>query len=145
MSIVSTVALGRVTHEPNEDKPKSLSRPIVLCVDDDHKQLAMRVAVLSAAGYSVVSTTSSSEALRLCATGGVDVLVSDFDMPGLNGAALANAVRDLVPIPIVLYSGHVDLPPHVRETADVFISKGEPPQALLAAVERLLEGTVRRQ
>ena len=145
MSIVNIVARGRVDRERNEDRPKSLLRAVVLCVDDDHKQLAMRVSVLSVAGYSVISTTSSSEAFRLCATGGVDVLVSDFDMPGLNGAALANAVRDVVPIPIVLYSGHIDLPLHVRQCADVFVSKGEPPQALLDAVQTLLESNSRRR
>jgi hypothetical protein len=62
MSIVNIVARGGVDRERNEDRPKSLLRAVVLCVDDDHKQLAMRVSVLSVAGYSVISTTSSSEA-----------------------------------------------------------------------------------
>jgi CheY-like chemotaxis protein len=145
MSIVNNIAFEGLKHEPDRDRSRSLLRAVVLCVDDDPKQLAMRVAVMSAAGYSVVSTTSPSEALRLCATGGVDVLVCDFDMPEMNGAALAAAVRFVVPVLTILYSGHVDLPQHARGSADVFLSKGEPPEALLRTVQRLLEGDTKRR
>ncbi len=59
-------------------------------------------------GFSVVSAGSASEAIALTRTlpGDLDLLVSDVDMPGMNGVALAETLRATSPdLPVILISG----------------------------------------
>jgi two-component system chemotaxis sensor kinase CheA len=59
--------------------------------------------VLKAAGYEVTAVASGHEALAILKTGErFDALVTDIDMPGMDGFALAEAVRG--------ESQHGDLP-----------------------------------
>jgi len=120
-------------------------KPVVLCVDDDRLQLETRVAILKGTGCSVLSTTSPAEALRLCATGGVDIVVSDYDMPDMKGSDLAAAVHLFASIPFILYSGHPDVPQEARESVDVFLSKGESPVVLLTTLQKVLASYADRE
>jgi CheY-like chemotaxis protein len=117
---------------------RSEVKRVVLCVDDDRLQLEMRVAILEAAGYSVLSTTCPVEALRLCATGDIDAVVSDYNMPDIKGSVLATAVHLLDPVPFILCSGNTDVPQKAREIADAFISKADPPVVLLTTLRKVL-------
>jgi two-component system chemotaxis sensor kinase CheA len=66
----------------------------LLLVDDSAFFRNMLVPVLKAAGYAVTAVASAHEALALLKQGRpVDVLVTDIDMPGMDGFALAEAVR----------------------------------------------------
>lgn len=62
----------------------------VLVIDDEVLLLRATVRVLSKA-FDVVPATSSDEALKAC--GDVDLVLSDFSMPGENGVQLARRVR----------------------------------------------------
>jgi two-component system chemotaxis sensor kinase CheA len=54
----------------------------------------MLMPVLKAAGYAVTAVAGAHEALALLKQGrAFDVLVTDIDMPGMDGFALAEAVR----------------------------------------------------
>jgi CheY-like chemotaxis protein len=60
-------------------------------------------------GFAVTTAGSGDEALAILERGpGVDVIVSDIDMPGsINGLALARqVVRERPEIPVILVSGH---------------------------------------
>ena len=67
------------------------------------------VPTLSAAGYDVVAVAGPAEALRLRDRGAVfDAIVSDIEMPGMDGFAFSRAVRDGGPwtgLPLVALSG----------------------------------------
>ncbi|UXH79137.1 hybrid sensor histidine kinase/response regulator [Roseateles amylovorans] len=82
----------------------------VAYVDDDPIVLMMVERLLAKAGFSV-SAFASPEAclLALMATPAMfKVLVTDFNMPNMNGAELAEAVRALSPgLPIVVTTGYV--------------------------------------
>ena len=65
---------------------------------------------LSAAGYAVTEAESGEVALGLlrdAAGGGVDLVLSDLQMPGLHGPALASALREIVgeTTPLLAMSG----------------------------------------
>ena len=78
----------------------------VLLVEDDelfHKAMA---GFLSALGYQVITAVSAEEALEQAESGGIDLLLTDFQLPGMNGVALAHALRERGhDIPVILISG----------------------------------------
>jgi CheY-like chemotaxis protein len=82
----------------------------ILLVDDDGPVRAVTAAMLQDLGYHVRDVASGDEALAVLAQdGGVDVLLTDLVMPGMNGSQLAAAVRAAHPdVSIVFISGYAD-------------------------------------
>jgi DNA-binding NtrC family response regulator len=82
----------------------------VLCVDDDPAMVLMMEMLLQRAGYRV---TVFEEPLAALAAARVDprefdVVVSDFNMPRMNGMELAQALARLAPgLPIIITSGFI--------------------------------------
>jgi two-component system chemotaxis sensor kinase CheA len=80
----------------------------LLFVDDSAFFRNMLTPVLKAAGYQVSSFAAASDALEVLKTGKhVDVVVTDIDMPGMNGFEFAQAVRSdprLASVPIIALS-----------------------------------------
>jgi PAS domain S-box-containing protein len=69
------------------------SRSTVLLVEDDPLVRSVAADVLQDAGYVVVEAGSAEEALTALQTAPVDVLVTDLNLPGMSGAALAEQAR----------------------------------------------------
>jgi two-component system, chemotaxis family, sensor kinase CheA len=70
------------------------ARHRVLLVDDSQFFRNMLAPLLNAAGFSVTSAASADEALTVLRDGTrVDVLITDIDMPGMDGFELTSAVR----------------------------------------------------
>ena len=66
----------------------------VLVVEDSDFFRQLLVPTLSAAGYSVVAAGGAEEALRLRESGlQIDAIISDVEMPDMDGLAFARAVR----------------------------------------------------
>ena len=83
----------------------------VLVVDDQQSICTLVASAMEAEGFSVVTATSGREALHIahaCA-GHLDLLCTDYDMPGMDGAALAQELRvDSPGLPVILMSGSFD-------------------------------------
>jgi two-component system chemotaxis sensor kinase CheA len=76
-----------------EMRQDALTRTL-LFVDDSAFFRNMLVPVLKAAGYDVTAVGAADEALTLVKKGQrFDVIVSDIEMPGMNGFELAEAIR----------------------------------------------------
>src|SRR5512136_352250 len=60
----------------------------ILCVDDNEQALSIRKVMLETRGYRVVACGNGQEAWEVFRKGGVDLVLSDLLMPGLDGAAL---------------------------------------------------------
>jgi CheY-like chemotaxis protein len=72
--------------------------PKILVVDDSPEERALIATLLAEGGYSCIETASSGEeALRRLSRGGVDLLVTDFVMPGLDGLQLAHRALEMDP------------------------------------------------
>ncbi|WP_085835331.1 PP2C family protein-serine/threonine phosphatase [Aquimixticola soesokkakensis] len=67
----------------------------VLVVDDSRAQRRILSSYLSRWGYSVVEAGSGVEALELCRTHEIDLVVSDWMMPGMDGLEFCQEFRDL--------------------------------------------------
>jgi two-component system, OmpR family, response regulator CpxR len=111
----------------------------ILCVDDNEQSLSIRKVMLETRGYRVVTCTSGEEALECFKKGGVDLVLTDLIMPGLDGGKLIDAVKGLSPqTPAILLSGKVRIYDHDTR-ADVFLPKGMyAPAELLERIRLLL-------
>lgn len=111
----------------------------ILCVDDNEQSLSIRKVMLETRGYRVVTCTNSEDALRIFREGGIDLILSDLVMPGLDGAELIARIKKQSPTtPAILFSGTVK--GYERDTvADVFLPKGMySPAELLERIRVLL-------
>lgn len=82
-----------------------MNRVKVLLVDDEHGQLQVRASILRMAGYSVLTSEGPIEALCGRATGELDIVIVDYEMPLMNGGILAKHLKARFPkLHIILYS-----------------------------------------
>jgi CheY-like chemotaxis protein len=116
-------------------KPKKT----ILCVDDNEQALSIRKIMLETRGYRVLACNNSESALEAFRRGGVDLVLTDLIMPGVDGSRLIEEIKALSPqTPAVLISGRVKI--YERDSqADVFLPKGMyEPADLLEKVRLLL-------
>jgi two-component system response regulator CpxR len=111
----------------------------ILCVDDNEQSLSHRKIMLETRGYRVVSFSRGEDALERFRLGGIDLVLTDMAMPGLDGPQLIAAVKSLSPqTPAVLISSKVRIYNHESQ-ADVFLTKGMyAPADLLERIRILL-------
>ena len=113
---------------------------MILCVDDEDNPLVLRTLVLKKAGYEVMTAKSGAEALQLAASRALDMVLSDYLMPGMNGAELARKIKAQQPhLPVILISGVNEIPPEAH-FADGFVSKVEGPDILCNKIAAVLRG-----
>jgi two-component system, OmpR family, response regulator CpxR len=111
----------------------------ILCVDDNEQSLSIRKVLLETRGYRVISCLTGEDALARFRRGGIDLVLTDLIMPGLDGAKLIEAIKLISPrTPAILLSGKVRI--YDRDTqADVFLPKGmHVPAELLERIRLLL-------
>jgi signal transduction histidine kinase len=79
----------------------------ILLVDDEPLVRSATAEMLRDLGHSVVEAGSGSDALAKLQKLDVDILVTDYKMPRMDGAELANRVRELRPtLPLLLITGY---------------------------------------
>lgn len=86
----------------------ALQKSRILFVEDDESQLYIVPKAMQGLGYTVSAFMSGEDAIKeICANPeNIAALVSDFDMPRMNGLDLARAVSKYAPdLPIILISG----------------------------------------
>jgi CheY-like chemotaxis protein len=113
-------------------------KDLILCVDDEENQLAVRKLVLESKGYAVLTAASGHQALGLLAEHQVDLVLSDHLMPGLTGAELARQIKAQKPeLPVILISAVNEIPADAGY-ADLFMSKLDGPMAMCENIAAML-------
>lgn len=130
-------------------RPPLTERKRLLVVDDEAPVLRLVARILATENYEVSTAESGDAAMRLIqnpALGPVDLLVTDLQMPGMNGRELAAQVRKINPKVRVLYvTGFADtLFRGVQELgpAESFIEKPFGAEGLLEATRLLMFGSI---
>jgi two-component system response regulator ChvI len=111
----------------------------VLLVDDDPSTIDAWTTCMETAQCTVLSAFDGNAALAILGETSVDIVISDWMMPGLGGALLCQTMkstRALSHIPFLMISGHPHPPAFVHY--DGYLQKPVDFGALLSAVERLL-------
>lgn len=93
----------------------------VLLVDDDNGVREVTSIMLEDLGLKVLQAASGHEALEILgADTPIDILLTDFAMPGMNGAELAQAVRERLPaLPVIFVTGYAELDAFDLDNAQV--------------------------
>jgi CheY-like chemotaxis protein len=144
-----------IIHRPGEQQGNPLERPPLkvrkrlLVVDDELPVLKLVIRILATDNYEIASANSGVEAARLIEDAdypGVDLLVTDLMMPGMNGRELAAVTRQRFPNARVLYvtgfadtlfKGHQEL-----GDGESFIEKPFGVDGLLEATRLLMFGHI---
>jgi two-component system chemotaxis sensor kinase CheA len=134
---------GAVT-APTTSPPAPAKRRI-LVADDSVTTRTLEKSILEAAGYEVLAAADGAAAWRLLQERGADLLVSDVEMPRMDGLALAEAVRAsprFRDLPIVLVTARAseeDKARGARAGADAYLVKSAFDQKnLLETIAQLL-------
>ena len=110
----------------------------IMLVDDDPMASMLVAAILEDAGHQLVVCATAAEAIeRLLRQDQVELVLSDLNMPDMDGLALLRVLREKGhALPFVLLSGD--------ETVDVSVAGWKPDAVVLkdGALEHMLPGVV---
>lgn len=98
-------------------------RPAILVVDDSAVARAKLKKLFESGGYRVDIATDGLEAMEKLALDFFAVLVTDLEMPNMNGLELIAAVQggmDTEDLPIIAITGHDELQARVHEYQGLF-------------------------
>jgi len=84
---------------------------VILAVDDDDLVLTNTAGMLEELGHTVFRAGSAADALRILNEGAIDLVVTDYAMPGMTGSQLADKIGfDYPQIPVIIITGFAELP-----------------------------------
>lgn len=79
----------------------------ILCVDDEPTHLVVLSQVLAQEGFEVMVARSAEEGLNYCAAHRYDVILTDYQMPSLNGIEFLISLKQFENVPpVVVLTGH---------------------------------------
>jgi PAS domain S-box-containing protein len=115
------------------------SQPTLLCIDDEENGLIVRKWLFETEGYQTLTALDGPSGIDLFQRQPVDAVILDYRMPRMDGAVVAEKLKQLRPgVPIVMLSAEHSVPPQAQPHIDAFVRKGEAPGVLLSTTASLL-------
>lgn len=115
----------------------------ILVVDDEKEVRGMFEKFLTLKGYEVETASNALDALRQCNRKVPDIVVTDFQMPQMDGIALLRELKSVYPeLPVIMMSGMGDMRLGVtalKEQAFDFLPKPVDSNELIAAIKLAYE------
>jgi len=115
----------------------------ILIVEDEADQRDVVEQILSAQGYEVYAVASAELALKELHNLTVDLVYSDWQLPGMDGLDLMQKVRELQPdIAFIIATGHGSIEHAVSAIhagADDYLSKPFNKQTLLFTIQKVAQ------
>ncbi len=82
----------------------------ILCVDDDESNGLVLEATLSRAGHTPIGARNVPEALKVLQRGDIDLIISDYRMPGLTGLEFLQLIREEgIDVPLIMLTGYATI------------------------------------
>jgi DNA-binding response OmpR family regulator len=116
-------------------------RARLLVVDDDEDIRTLLRELLERAGYQVDEAPDGRTALRRMFESPPELVILDVTMPGMDGYATLERIRDLSDVPVIMLTARTQELERVRgltSGADDYVAKPFGRQELLARVQALL-------
>ena len=114
----------------------------ILCIDDNQMILNIISHILTKEGFEVFTTNDPSTLHSYLFQERIDLLISDINMPSINGNDLCKMLKQTMPsLKIALFSNipEQDLEALAKDaSADAWISKNEKPNVWLEGIYKLL-------
>lgn len=110
----------------------------ILCIDDTPQVLSLYQRLFEDHGYKVILASNGRDGLEFMKRHPVDCVILDYQMPGMDGAAVVRYMRQHhAPPPVVLVSGS-DIPRELRQQVEAFVEKPPRVSQLLECVENVI-------
>ena len=112
--------------------------PAILIVDDDPTSLLLLERHLAKVGFPVRTASGGEEAVKILTADGPPIVITDWQMPGMDGLELCKTIRnhDGIAFAFVMVTGHESSEERLVEAfgagADDYLSKPIKPRELLA-------------
>lgn len=121
--------------------------PTVLVVDDEPLIVQGLAAILDREGFTVLTAFDAHSALKLVQKASPELLISDVNMPGIDGIELAMRLVTALPsLKVLLFSGDSERLKANFKTQEgnhfSLLAKPVPPQQMLECVRATLSGLV---
>lgn len=113
----------------------------ILVIDDDPKLSTLLSEYLGARGFTVLTAMDGPSGLERAAAGGMDLVVLDVMMPGMDGLEVLSALRQRSRVPVVMLTARgedTDRIVGLELGADDYLSKPFNPRELLARIKAVL-------
>jgi len=128
-------------------------KKVILCVDDNEQELSVLKFMLITNGYRVVAASTGQEAIELFAETQVDLVISDYGMPQMNGDQLTERLKQLAPhVPMLLLGDPQKMGGEIHAADVVLAKKNCSTQELLERIKVMSarkrgprKGTIRMQ
>ncbi|MGH8014874.1 MAG: response regulator [Candidatus Zixiibacteriota bacterium] len=121
------------------EKDKSGIR--ILVVDDDQKLLTLLDDTLTTIGYTTSTVLSANEALFKLSKRVYDLVITDIDMPEMDGFELLNKIRNSYPrLPVIFITGVAKLDMIGRANPEGFLAKPFRISNLEELIDKTLSG-----
>src|SRR5262249_14499072 len=115
----------------------------ILIIDDDPSALEVTDFHLKSEGFEVVTTESGEEGARMAEQGQFDLVLTDLQLPDLDGLEIVKRLKESVPyLPIIMISGYgsdTKAREATRKGAFFFVEKPIKYDDLLLLIEKALE------
>lgn len=116
----------------------------VMIIDDDEKAVFEIASMLEGQGYTVAAFTSGIHAMKtLEAVQGIDLILTDIRMPGVDGMEILEAAqKQRRPVPVIVLTGYGDIDTAVavmRAGASDFLCKPVSTKELVIRIKKVLE------
>ena len=110
----------------------------ILVIDDNAAIRELLRLVLEEEGYEVIEAANGAEGLQRYQATPTDLVITDLQMPGMDGLELLMALRRMVPTPaLIAISGDRDALTQAREITPHTFAKPLPLEQVLAVVRNL--------
>ena len=117
----------------------------ILIIDDEKDIRVVLKEVLRRAGYDVTLAANGREGLEKLAADGADMVITDVIMPGIDGVAMVQQIRETYPdMPIIVISGGGNVAPMEYEPGAISTS-AYLASATIAGANRTLTKPFERQ
>ena len=113
----------------------------ILIVEDEESYREPLVYQLTREGYDVSAAASGEEGLELFTKGGIDLVLLDLMLPGIDGTALCRRIREQSRVPIIMLtakSAEIDKVVGLEIGADDYVTKPYSFRELLARIRAVL-------
>lgn len=118
---------------------------LILVVDDSTTMRQMVSFTLTSAGHDVVEVADGNEAVQAASSNKFDLVITDVNMPGMNGIDLVRTLRGMpegkfIPMLVLTTESEQSIKQRGREAgATGWIVKPFSPEVLLATLKKVLD------
>jgi CheY-like chemotaxis protein len=115
-------------------------KPLLLWIDDYKPGLSLYKSMFESQGFRVLTANSGTAGLQLASKNAVDVAVTDYEMADMDGGAVADGLKRMTPsVPVVIFSGSLGIPEHVKNRVDRVCDKAGSREDLFQAVRQVVD------